>query len=105
MKGGLRFTLDDVDYLTGDDGRRALAEVDGLALTDASRISDIASARAGFGYRAAVLVETTLLRRRAAAKFTDASTWLFTPRRWNRRRPVRWPHTAPNAWQVCPFTT
>ncbi|WP_454786525.1 THUMP-like domain-containing protein [Mycobacterium antarcticum] len=79
LKGGLRFTLDDVDYLTGDDGRRALAEVDGLALTDASRISDIASARAGFGYRAAVLVETTLLRRRAAAKFTDASTWLFTP--------------------------
>jgi hypothetical protein len=31
-----------------------------------------------FGDRAAVLVETTLLRRKAAAKFADASGWLFT---------------------------
>ncbi|MDT4915419.1 MAG: hypothetical protein QOH89_119 [Pseudonocardiales bacterium] len=31
-----------------------------------------------FGDRATVLVETTLLRRRAAAKFADASGWLFT---------------------------
>lgn len=37
--------------------------------------------RARFGDRAAVLVETTLLRRRAAAKFAglcDVSNWLFT---------------------------
>lgn len=31
-----------------------------------------------FGGRAAILVETTLLRRKAAAKFADASGWLFT---------------------------
>ena len=31
-----------------------------------------------FGDRAAVLIETVLLRRRAAAKFTDPSAWLFT---------------------------
>jgi hypothetical protein len=72
------FTLDDVAYLDGDDGTRALAEVAGYGLTDATRISDIASARARFGDRAAVLIETVLLRRRAAAKFTDPSAWLFT---------------------------
>ncbi len=74
----MRFTLDDVAYLGSDEGTRALAEADGLALTDARRISDIASLRARFGDRTAVLVETTLLRRRAAAKFPDASDWLFT---------------------------
>jgi hypothetical protein len=35
-------------------------------------------ARHRFGDRAAVLVETTLLRRKAAAKFADPSDWLFT---------------------------
>lgn len=74
----MRFTLDDVAYLSSDDGTRALADADGRALTDASRISDIAWMRARFGDRAAVLVETTLLRRSAAAKFPDASNWLFT---------------------------
>jgi hypothetical protein len=78
LKGGLSFTLDDVAYLRGDDARSALADVDELALTDASRISDIAATRARFGDRAAVLVETTLLRRRAEAKFPDAAEWLFT---------------------------
>ncbi|WP_293234257.1 class I SAM-dependent methyltransferase [Mycolicibacterium sp.] len=76
--GGLRFTPDDVAYLAGDDGAYALAEADGLALSDARRVSDVASLRARFGDRTAVLVETTLLRRRAAAKFPDASNWLFT---------------------------
>ena len=41
-------------------------------------MSDIASARATFGERAAVLVETTLLRRKAATKLPDAANWLFT---------------------------
>lgn len=50
----------------------------GYRLDDATRISDIASARAYFGDRAAVLIETVLLRRRATAKFADPSTWLFT---------------------------
>jgi hypothetical protein len=50
-------------------------------LTDATRIADITAARARFGDRAPVLVETTLLRRRAAGKLGalgDVSTWLFT---------------------------
>jgi hypothetical protein len=47
-------------------------------LTDATRVADIASVRRQFGERASVLVETVLLRRRAAAKFADPSDWLFT---------------------------
>lgn len=50
----------------------------GYPLTDATLIADIASARACFGDRAPVLIETTLLRRRAAAKFADPSGWLFS---------------------------
>lgn len=47
-------------------------------MTDATRIADIAALRKRFGDRVAVLVETTLLRRRATAKFADPSGWLFT---------------------------
>lgn len=52
--------------------------VAGYRLDDATRISDIALARAQFGDRAAVLIETMLLRRKAATKFDDPSGWLFT---------------------------
>ncbi|HEX3546036.1 MAG TPA: class I SAM-dependent methyltransferase [Mycobacterium sp.] len=55
-----------------------MCEVSALPLTDATLIADIASARTRFGDRAAVLVETTTLRRKAAAKFADPSQWLFT---------------------------
>ncbi|WP_260745324.1 THUMP-like domain-containing protein [Mycobacterium sp. SMC-2] len=53
-------------------------------MTDATRVADVATARARFGDRAAVLVETTLLRRRAAEKLSGLSAeipvsdWLFT---------------------------
>lgn len=47
-------------------------------LTDASRIPDVAAIRESFGDRAAVLVETVLLRRRAAARLGDVDDWLFT---------------------------
>lgn len=72
------FSLDDVAYLRGDDGRRALAEVAERSLSDAGRVADIAAIRTRFGDRTAALVETTLLRRRARAKFADPSSWLFT---------------------------
>jgi THUMP domain-like len=75
---GLTFTVDDVAYLSGDDGRSALDQLAGHAFTDASRVADISAARKLFGDRAAVLVETTLLRRKATAKFTDPGGWLFT---------------------------
>jgi hypothetical protein len=64
--------------LRSEAGERALREVDRYRLTDSTLIADIASARVSFGERAAALVETTLLRRRAAAKFADPSGWLFT---------------------------
>lgn len=44
-------------------------------------MSDVAAIRQRFGERTTALVETTLLRRKAAAKFaglTDVSAWLFT---------------------------
>lgn len=57
-----------------------MAAVAEFALTDATRIADIAEARARFGARAPVLVETTLLRRRAIDKLGQfgVSNWLFT---------------------------
>ena len=75
---GLTFTLDDVAYLSDEDGTRALREVAGYRLTDTTRLSDIASARTRFGHRTAVLIETTLLRRRAEAKVSEPQRWLFT---------------------------
>ena len=47
-------------------------------MTGATLVGDIASVRTVFGDRAAVLVETTRLRRKAVAKFSDPSDWLFT---------------------------
>jgi THUMP domain-like len=50
-------------------------------LTDVTRIADIAAARTRFGARAPVLVETTLLRRRAVEKLGElgpVADWLFT---------------------------
>ncbi len=50
-------------------------------MSASTRIADIAAARARFGERAPVLVETTLLRRKAAEKLGelgDVSGWLFT---------------------------
>ena len=55
-----------------------------MALTDATRVADIAATRDRFGDRAPVLVETTLLRRRATEKLEQlcpnfqVSDWLFT---------------------------
>ncbi|MBY0442159.1 MAG: class I SAM-dependent methyltransferase [Mycobacteriaceae bacterium] len=59
----------------------ALSAVAGFALTDSTRVADIAAVRSRFGERAAVLVETTLLRRRATEKLGplgEISNWLFT---------------------------
>ncbi|QZT59907.1 THUMP-like domain-containing protein [Mycolicibacterium austroafricanum] len=74
----VEFGLDDVAYLRSDAGRLALAEVSRHRLTDATLVSDIAAARTLFGDRTGVLVETVKLRRKASAKFADASDWLFT---------------------------
>ncbi|WP_082947692.1 SAM-dependent methyltransferase [Mycobacterium sp. E2479] len=77
---GLRFSPNDVGYLRSHAGTAALAAIADLELTDATRIGDVAAARTQFGDRAAVLVETVLLRRRAADKLGElgVSDWLFT---------------------------
>jgi hypothetical protein len=75
----LNFGLDDVAYLTSDEGSAALAVVEALPLTD--RVGEIARLRKQFGDRTPVLVETVLLRRRAGAKLAGlpgARDWLFT---------------------------
>jgi len=72
----LNFGLDDVAYLASDAGSAALDVVAGFALTDL--VSDIAAIRARFGVRTPALVETVLLRRRAAAKLPGSGDWLFT---------------------------
>ncbi|MEY8017338.1 class I SAM-dependent methyltransferase [Mycobacterium sp. HUMS_12744610] len=78
----LAFGPEDVSYLASPPGVSALAAVAELELTDVTRIADIAAVRARFADRAAVLVETTLLRRRAADKLgslgPQVSQWLFT---------------------------
>ncbi len=81
LSSGLCFSRADVGYLRSDAGAAALGEVAGFALSDATRVTDIAAVRARFGERTPALVETTLLRRRAAAKLAalgDVSSWLFT---------------------------
>ena len=75
----LNFSLDDVAYLTSDEGSTALAAVEALPLTD--RVGEIARLREKFGDRTPLLVETVLLRRRAVAKLSElpgTRDWLFT---------------------------
>jgi predicted RNA methylase len=74
----LAFDVEAIGYLRSDDGVQALREVAERRLSDATLVADIAWARKRFGDRAAAVVETTLLRRKAAAKFADPSGWLFT---------------------------
>jgi hypothetical protein len=78
---GFGFSRDDVTYLRSESGAAALRAVAEFPLTDATRVADVAAVRARFGDRAPVLVETTVLRRRAAVKLAglcDVSNWLFT---------------------------
>jgi hypothetical protein len=70
------FSLADVEYLRGEAGRAALAEIAARPLTD--RIADVAAARAVAGEHAAAVLETAMLRRKAAAKLANADDWLFT---------------------------
>ncbi|MGB0875471.1 MAG: THUMP-like domain-containing protein [Mycobacterium sp.] len=68
-------------YLCSDAGQRACDEVARYRLTGPTLVADIGAARTRFAERAAVVVETVMLRRKAAGKFADAadvSEWLFT---------------------------
>lgn len=73
------FTLADVEFLRSVAGKAALGECAAVSLRPGDRIGAVASARriAGERYAAAVL-ETLVLRDKAAAKVDDPSDWLFT---------------------------
>ncbi|MFB8008723.1 class I SAM-dependent methyltransferase [Nocardia sp. NPDC056000] len=75
---GYAFSRDDVAHLGSAAGTAALAEVGAFALTPASLLRDLEQIRRAHGDRAAALVETVRLRRRATAKLSDAGEWLFT---------------------------
>ncbi|GHF48013.1 hypothetical protein FHX82_001367 [Amycolatopsis bartoniae] len=68
------FSLDDVAFLRSAEGVRVLAE---CAALDASRIADVEAARRVAGERAAAVLETVVLRRKAKVKL-DAEGWLYT---------------------------
>lgn len=74
---GYGFTLDDVAFLRSDDGAAALRACAGLELSERSRLRDVAAARAAVGERAAAVLETLLLRRKAPSKLDSADGWLF----------------------------
>ncbi|WP_280466715.1 class I SAM-dependent methyltransferase [Nocardia cyriacigeorgica] len=75
---GYSFSHEDIVFLAGAAGAAALADVDRLELTPATHLRDLARVRRDHGDRAAALIETVRLRRRAAAKLADAGDWLFT---------------------------
>lgn len=68
------FSPADVAFLRSGDGARALAECREL---DPARIADVEAARRIVGERAAPVLETVVLQRKAAAKLA-VSGWLFT---------------------------
>ncbi|MPY83678.1 MAG: class I SAM-dependent methyltransferase [Actinophytocola sp.] len=76
---GYAFTVDDVAFLRSAEGVDALAACADLALTDATRLRDVRRARELVGEaRAGAVLETVLLRRKAASKLDSADDWLFT---------------------------
>ncbi|CAM4501812.1 class I SAM-dependent methyltransferase [Nocardia ninae] len=75
---GYGFSREDVAYLGSSAGTAALTEVDRLELTQATHLRDLARVRRDHGDRAAALVETVRLRRKAGAKLVGAGEWLFT---------------------------
>ena len=75
---GYEFDLSDVEFLQSPAGRDALAQADALPLTVASRVADVAAARTLAGSRGSAVLETALLRRKAATKLDDAADWLLT---------------------------
>lgn len=73
---GYAFTPEDVAYLRSEAGAEALSAASGL--TGSDRVADVTAARRIAGDHGAAVLETVLLRRRAAAKLASAGEWLFT---------------------------
>jgi hypothetical protein len=75
---GYQFDLSDVRFLRTEDGVRAVGLASRLALTASSRLADVSAVRACAGSRGPAVLETALLRRKAASKLEGAADWLFT---------------------------
>ncbi|WP_405166124.1 class I SAM-dependent methyltransferase [Nocardia sp. NBC_01499] len=75
---GYGFSREDVAFLGSTAGTAALTEVDRLELSQATHLRDLERVRREHGGRAAALVETVRLRRKAGAKLAGAGDWLFT---------------------------
>lgn len=73
-----QFGLGDVAYLASAEAEGVLRELRGLELRSETRIGDVARARALAGERFGAVLETLLLRRKAAAKFAEPWRWLLT---------------------------
>ncbi|GAA2011501.1 class I SAM-dependent methyltransferase [Nakamurella flavida] len=83
------FSLDDVAFLTGPAGERAMVGARDLPLTDATLIADLSRLRRDVGERAAPVAETIRLRRRAQLKLGDlAADWLFTDEALQQASPL-----------------
>lgn len=96
---GYQFSLDDVEFLRSDEGKKALAACGGFELTRASLLADNSAAREIVGRRyAGAVLETVLLRRRAAAKIADPGGWLFTDEALQQATP--WPVAAYRAQRL-----
>jgi hypothetical protein len=90
MSPGYRFDRDDLRFLTSDAGTDALAAASSRELTDASLLSDLTALRKQCGARAAAVVETVTLRRRAVPKLGQiAAGWLFTDEALQQATPAR----------------
>jgi hypothetical protein len=83
-----RFSRSDIGFLTSPAGVEALAEVERSPLTGDSYLADVRRARELVGERAGAVLETVLLRRRAASKVDDPGRWLFTDEALQQATPM-----------------
>lgn len=85
----LRLELHDVAFLRTSDGAAALAQAAGWPLTAASRLKDVAAARALTGDRGPAVLETALLRRAAVGKLDEPGRWLLSSDALQQATPSR----------------
>ncbi|MFT4088436.1 MAG: class I SAM-dependent methyltransferase [Gordonia sp. (in: high G+C Gram-positive bacteria)] len=75
---GYQFTLDDVAFLRGRYGIKALDVASSLEFSRASMIGDLTELRSRYAPHDAAVAETVLARRRAAGKIDHAADLLFS---------------------------
>ena len=89
MSVGYRFDRADLDFLTSEVGADALESASARPLTEASLLADLTALRRVAGDRAAAVLETARLRRRAVDKLGPAAArWLFTDEALQQATPL-----------------